>query len=152
MAKYKHLTSNFRLDRQRQAQTTQLTPNSRVLFGNNSVNHKQKKQLLVKNSYYDDRILKTLLRSQSTSSHKKFDPTQNDKINKTAQQPIDGKFIAHHNMPIQSKVTKGINQKSKLQNSSGVSLFTSDRKAYRPRIGYSSRSNFGTENVMINKK
>lgn len=114
----------------------------------NSVDPKTRKQMLSRNNYYNDKILRTLLRSQSNTQNnspkkvgstyrlavqksnsimiKKPNSTYYDNgdekkrsVDKVSSMSNLGKsssqYRTYHNMPIQSKITKGINKvKSKL--------------------------------------
>lgn len=92
----------------------------------------ERKQLLHKNSYYNDRILRTLLRSNSKSKPGQAYASQDNTLSvnnfsnfgqskssnahllsqyKTPKERFEKPYITHHNMPIQSKINKGVGTK-----------------------------------------
>lgn len=104
----------------------------------NSSGTATRRKLLTKNNYYNDRILKTLLRSQSNTNSNKVSASKpnyassrvqiSKQLNSGVKYYSKEKFVTHHNMPIQSKITKGIKTKSKLGGSPPVSILSSAQK------------------------
>lgn len=125
----------------------------------------ERKHLLHKNNVYNERILRTLLRSNSKSKTDKaytsqdYIPKNNIFTNgeskssnpnisakyKAPKQRLEKPYITHHNMPIHSKITKGVSKKLQLESSPKAVFDTEFRSTYRARI--KPQSNFTASNT-----
>jgi hypothetical protein len=124
----------------------------------------ERKHLLHKNNVYNDRILRTLLRSNSKNKHgqaytsqehvqknlfissdsKSSNPVFSAKY-KTPKERLEKPYITHHNMPIHSKITKGVSKKLQLESSPRVVFDTEFRSTYKSRI--KPQNNFTVSNT-----
>lgn len=125
----------------------------------NSTGLETRKNMLTRNNYYNDKILKTLLRSNSGLKNKVSPKTDYyaSRVH-TTQKPEeireiedDKKYVTHHNMPIQSKLTKGINTKLRGNISPNVSVLLSERKvSVRSRI--IPKTSFAVSNTVYSRQ